>query len=329
MNVYQNGVIKSRFGVKVGDQATQYIIAENLPEGETLIEVTKTTEAAYGLIAFLGIHLPAGATLLPTPAPKRVIEFIGDSDSSGMASLGPKTLRALDVLPNFLYWSDPDFAAPGYIGRSFGVDVHNLGVGGSGFLTGDDYGPQIKVFPFAEHYTDRIAFNWGVPASSQKELAYSEQTVPAVDLVVIWLGQNDIIGGTIKAGEVAKGAVEYQRALEAIRRVRPDTPILCLHPASTIHTTHPESGALHSDKKRNAVQMEIGQWAQAAATAVGGEETKVYVRGVIMEPAFNPETDYGGFMEVGVGGQKKWARGVIPHVAEVTGWEVVSQIQGD
>ena len=41
-----------------------------------------------------------------------------------------------------------------------------------------------------------------------------------------------------------------------------------------------------------------------------------------MQPFFDPKTDYGLFCEMGANAQKKWARGVVPLVEDVTKWPV-------
>ena len=53
---------------------------------------------------------------------------------------------------------------------------------------------------------------------------------------------------------------------------------------------------------------------------MGGESGKVYVRGVNMDPFFDPKTDYGLMVELGANGEKKWARGIVPHVQATTRW---------
>ena len=64
--------------VHMSAEAKQYIIAEDLPEGDSVLEVSKTTEPHFGLVVVKGIHLQDGVKLAPLPPPKKVIECIGN-----------------------------------------------------------------------------------------------------------------------------------------------------------------------------------------------------------------------------------------------------------
>merc|ERR1712032_915074 len=70
---------------------------------------------------------------------------------------------------------------------------------------------------------------------------YTAEDIPKADLVVIWLGQNDIITGVIETGDIAKGVEKYTELLTKIRELRPQTPVLCLYHDSMMHASHPQS----------------------------------------------------------------------------------------
>jgi len=80
--------------VRMSAEAKQYIIAEDLPEGDCVLEVSKTTEPHFGLMVVKGIHLPDGVKLAPLPPPKKVIECIGNP-----SSLFPCSLSHFPLLP--------------------------------------------------------------------------------------------------------------------------------------------------------------------------------------------------------------------------------------
>lgn len=73
---------------------------------------------------------------------------------------------------------------------------------------------------------------------------YTEDTVPRADLVVIWVGKNDLLYGNVAPGDEATGAEKYTDLLVTVRQLRPDTPLLCLYPEEVIHASHPESRKL-------------------------------------------------------------------------------------
>ena len=81
-------------------------------------------------------------------------------------------------------------------------------------------------------------------------------------------------------------------------------------------------------KKCAAVNTDIKAYIDGAIKKWGGDEKelKIFARGFEMNPAFEPTTDYGAFGELGVGGARKLARGVLPLVKEVTGWEIVNEV---
>ena len=111
MNVWRDGVRTARIKLETSDpaEARQYIIAEDLPAGDTTIEVTRGTEANYGLTVVKGINIPEGAKLQPAIAgQKKVVEFVGDSDTAGTGSLGPNfSFNAFKAMGNFTHWCRP------------------------------------------------------------------------------------------------------------------------------------------------------------------------------------------------------------------------------
>lgn len=68
---------------------------------------------------------------------------------------------------------------------------------------------------------------------------YTSENVPRADLVVIWIGQNDLISGEIKPEDVTLGTEKYTELLSKVRELRPDTPVLCLYSQNIMHASHP------------------------------------------------------------------------------------------
>jgi hypothetical protein len=326
MNVYHNGVHVDKIGVDIGE-ARHCIIAQNLSaQTETLIEVSRCSEGFSGLLIFKGIFLPETCELLQPPPKRKLIEFVGDSDTTAQVGLGPFTLNFSAIFANYVTWGDADYGWAHYVARAFGCDYINSSTGGIGICyQGDKFGKRNKAGPAHEHYDDKINFNWGVEEKDEK---FSVGEMGPVDLVVVWLGQNDVVAGH-GPGKVAEGIVGYEKLLSAIRKHRVETPILCLYPTGIIHTNHPKNPLFGGNKKKClAVNSDIKAYINGAIEKWGGDEKElnIFARGFEMSPAFDPATDYGAFGELGVGGARKLARGTLPLVKEITGWEIVSEV---
>jgi lysophospholipase L1-like esterase len=69
--------------INLRDGQSLYALAEGLPAGEHTIELCKRTETFSGVLQVKGFQLAAGAKPLPVAAPKRRVEFIGDSITCG------------------------------------------------------------------------------------------------------------------------------------------------------------------------------------------------------------------------------------------------------
>merc|ERR1712032_997983 len=102
-------------------------------------------------------------------------------------------------------------------------------------------GKQVNVGgPAAQVYDHKLCFNWGEDPANGNVAKYTSEDIPEADLVVIWLGQNDIGGGFIEPQDIAKGIEKYTELLTKVREMRPQTPILCLFPENIIGASHPQ-----------------------------------------------------------------------------------------
>merc|ERR1719460_3116475 len=347
VNVWTNGIRTNRFGVHAGSESEQYIVAENLPKGVTVIDIAKGTEAGFGLLVVEGVHLPEGASLAPLPeTPRKVIEFIGDSDCTGAGAVGPSKCMNMEyILPRMSFFSDPAVSYARFVAKSFDADLVNLACGGIGFIANDAQNDkQVNLGgPAAPVYDHKLCFNWGEDPANGNVAKYTAEDIPKADLVVIWLGQNDIITGVIETGDIAKGVEKYTELLTKIRELRPQTPVLCLYHDSMMHASHPQSrdvlegfgvpsgyGPTSAYARQKAIAGEesvIKEWATGAAKAIGGEINKIYVRPVSLHPFFDPTTDYGAGYEMGANAQMKFARGIVPQVQAITKWPVAADFK--
>jgi len=291
-----------------------------------------------------GVHLPEGASLAPLPEKRRkVIEFIGDSDCAGTGSVGPSKCMNMEyILPRMAFFSDPAVSFARFVAKTFDADVVNLACGGTGFIADDKQNDkQVNVGgPAAQVYDHKLCFNWGEDPANGNVAKYTAEDIPKADLVVIWLGQNDIITGVIEPGDTAKGIEKYTELLAKVREMRPQTPVLCLYHDSMMHSSNSQYrpvlegfgvptgyGPTSAYARQKAIAGEesvIKEWATGAAKAIGGEINKIYVRPVTMYPFFDPKTDYGAFYESGANAQMKFARGIVPLVQAITKWPVAA-----
>ncbi|MCL2488878.1 MAG: GDSL-type esterase/lipase family protein [Oscillospiraceae bacterium] len=91
LNVYVDSAALPVSTVKIDRKGLcLYTLADRLPPGAHTLTVKKRNEAAYGGSATLGIHdisVIDGCPLEPPPAPERLIEFVGDSITSGFGNM--------------------------------------------------------------------------------------------------------------------------------------------------------------------------------------------------------------------------------------------------
>ncbi|HUT57393.1 MAG TPA: SGNH/GDSL hydrolase family protein [Phycisphaerae bacterium] len=107
---------------------TVYRLADGLADGEHTVTLFRRTEPLFGAVQFMGLQLEAGKSLKPLPpAPKRLIEFIGDSITCGYGNEGK------DPKDPFRQQTENNYLAYGAItARSFGADYVCLAWSGQG-----------------------------------------------------------------------------------------------------------------------------------------------------------------------------------------------------
>ena len=148
-----------------------YVLASGLTAGQHDVAITRRTESFFGITRFRGF---SGGTLVPTPAPARFIEFVGDSMTCGYGVLGPGAecpfsadteaeTHAFGALTASAL--DAAHVAIAYSGK--GV-VRNYGGDTDGLL------PELYLRTFADDASSAYGFDQYVP-----------------DVVVINLGTND------------------------------------------------------------------------------------------------------------------------------------------
>jgi len=150
----------------------EYVLAEGLPLGKHTLELFKRTEWAMGKTWLYGFELEKGTKILAPPAaPKRKIEFFGNSITCGYADLDT-TGQDRGTSP----YEDGYISYASITARHFNAELHNTSKSGIGIT--------VSWFPLImpEMYDRLDATN---PASKWDFSKYTP------DVVVINLFQND------------------------------------------------------------------------------------------------------------------------------------------
>ncbi len=318
----------SFFNVVVGREARDplatvhgersYIIVSDLnPNDETEVRLYKRTEAVAsfpdrktGPVTVKGIDLDPGGSLVRTqPSHRRVIEVVGDSDTAAYGNLGART--GFDVKDRTVF-ADPskqDTAQSwsAFVAEAFDAGCHNISYSGMGAVWN---APGMAADGAMDRHYQRL-----LVARSDLWVATPEANVlPDVDAIILYIGGND--WWTLAEKGDAPFVDGFVAFVEMIRRLRPTQPLLML-------AADPLSGScLVTRDRQRLFSDDMKRVYGDIASAVGGERQGIYLREVVPEPAIDVEADEDwGLMEHwSVLANHKWARGVIPLVAEVTGW---------
>jgi lysophospholipase L1-like esterase len=186
--------------------AGRYALATGLPAGEHTVALYRQTEGPLGLSQLHGLTVGDGELLDPPPAPRRLIEVVGDSISCGFGILG--SLDNDDCYGTESHWD----AYPSVMARALGAEVSTIAGSGRGVVRnypGDsiDTMPQIYERSLA---TDPRS-SWGFDSEPQA--------------VIINLGTNDLGNG--KGDPGPRFATIYQSLVETIRSHYARALILC------------------------------------------------------------------------------------------------------
>ncbi|MCL2725261.1 MAG: GDSL-type esterase/lipase family protein [Polyangiaceae bacterium] len=154
--------------------AQDYVLAQDLADGEHDLVVTRRTEAFEGDVQFLGITTPEGRDLIATTLPfAHQLEFVGDSVVTGFGVLGvgPDCLFSLDTE------SEPD-AYPAFTAAALNASHITIGYSGIGIIRDYNNGTTEQM---PERYLRTLVND----PTSVWDFSY----VP--DAVILDLGTND------------------------------------------------------------------------------------------------------------------------------------------
>lgn len=207
--------------ITLNESSAWYVLAENLPEGEHIVTVSKRTDISYSNagIKELRIQGSEAATLLEKSAAKeRKIEFLGDSITSGdgvLATAGEGGYVS--------QYQDAHYSYAKVTADYFGADcqlVSRCGLGlvwNSSQKAPEDGGVSLPmIYPYANYYDDSKKTEWDFSSFD-------------ADIIVINIGTNDRKQATASTEGKARWKETYVQFLKTVRAKNPETPILCCY----------------------------------------------------------------------------------------------------
>ena len=207
-NAYVNDEHRAKFSV-TRTVETQYRVSGPLGHGEHTVMVSKCSEGSEGCLAFDGFSfLPDNFAGLSRPMQSaRCIEFVGDSDTAGWGMLG-----LCSASENFFLmdWraGDSDRSWAAQVARALRADCHNLGISGIGFALNP---VSLGHGGFKTIYPSKLLHG-------ETKDSFEAGQLPEVDLVVVYLGGNDVLAGL---AEGQAGIDAYHNVMPPAARASP------------------------------------------------------------------------------------------------------------
>ncbi len=177
----------------VTESGTNYIaLARGLSDGVHNIKFVRENESRGGhSITAVNLQLDEGKSLLEKDSDKILIEFLGDSMTSGYGNLANSTTPNASDLKN----QNSLKAYPYLIIDHFDFDYRILSMSGIALkertINGVVYPPFYDFYKVENYYAD-------------KTLSYTSSNSQDVDIVVINLGTNDVFNGSLSSKDISK-----------------------------------------------------------------------------------------------------------------------------
>lgn len=290
----------NRYGILVDGQLQPHIVvtgrghhfrelATALPDGEHVVTIYRLTEAMVGETQLLGFHLPAGGTLLASPAPRaRRIEIIGDSISTGYGneSTDPTASFSPDTQNHYLTYG-------AIAARELDADLVTVAWSGKGVSTNrgtDD--PVLMPELWRSAVPQRAESRWSF-------------TGPDPDVVLIALGDNDFAAGMTESPAFA-GA--YARFVDEVRAEYPTSLILCCH-GPLLSDDHPPGLRALTTVRKTLEQVVSDRLAQ------GDSRIEVLAHAPV-----TPEEGYGADWHPSLATHRRMANTLVERLRQRLGW---------
>ncbi|MDD2649246.1 MAG: electron transporter RnfD [Eubacteriales bacterium] len=162
----------------------RYCLCDNLSEGEHTLCLYKLQDSPH-YMRFKGFEIEGGELLAPPEAPKRRMEFYGDSVTVGALSLATGCEASGDPMGDTgetccAYWAYSAITA-----RRLGASARLTSQGGIALLNGTGWYNEQEGFPGMEYLYNKLGY---VKQLYESEWDFSLWTP---QIVVVAIGQND------------------------------------------------------------------------------------------------------------------------------------------
>ncbi len=263
------------------------VLAEGLSRTKHRVVLQKRTEGEQGITTIHRIITSPKGELFPTQKRERHIEFIGDSYTCGY---GTESLSKSD--PFKAETENCNLSYAPVIARYFNADYTLIAHSGQGVAR--NYGDSLRV----SHYTMLHRFLQTFDTKKEVKWDFSKN-IP--DLVVIHLGTNDFSPKNPPLQHEFIGA--YHQLILLVRASYGNVPILCIgsYMEGDLHAFLREYCNRSSDKN-------------------------VYYTPLHRHVRISDDVDLGASWHPNFRGQRKTAMALIPYVASVMGWDLVSKV---
>jgi hypothetical protein len=295
-DAFVDGVLTSTFLTR--PQRATYTVAKNLTDRNHRLLIVKRSESPQSTASFFGFLLEKGKTLAALPEQtQRKMEFIGDSYSAGFANeyLNRECPSGKDDSIILAATNSRKAFGP-LVARAFGADYHLIAISGKGLVrnyNGIDKGRELPV------YYDRTLI---APVNEGKASSRWDFSKWKADAVVIAIGINDFQADPPYADSI-KFDSTYHALIERIRKQYPGVKIICC--ATRVWPT---------DALIPRVKAIVGQ------QKAGGHGDVRYFEYITENGAL-----YG---HPHIYDHQTIADGLIPLVAEATGWRRTDMVRG-
>jgi lysophospholipase L1-like esterase len=272
-------VLKTEMGVK------EYLIAENLAPGRHHFTLSKRTEAYVGAAEFQGLKITGGELEQTSPSAERLIEFIGDSITTGYGNEGES--------PDCWFTPDTQNADNSYAAitaRELDAGYTLIALSGLGVirnLRAEDPASSETAIQFVDRALGLNPF----------VLWPNDRRVPQV--VVINLGTNDY--SSVPFPDEEEFITAYMELMSAIRSRYPEAFIFAV------------AGPLMLDPAPLLIQSAVQRF-----NASYNDDRLQYVK---IENNLEPNAeDFGCDFHPNVNGHRKIAAQLAPVIARGLGW---------
>ncbi len=231
---------KESFPLQVLNEKKQYILARHLSSGYHEVMLYKRTEAAAGMVRFLGFKQVEKA--LPTPQKEKVIEFIGNSVTCGAGNNAPD-----EEAPNSNYYENGYMSYAAITARNLGSIPVIVAWSGKGMMLNAD-STSKKTLPalYSRTLLTRSNSTWSF-----------KNYVP--EMVIINLGTNDFWASRPHGPDSAIFIDAYTAFVNQVHHYYPNTKIVCISGPMKVPAweklQHYVQSAVEKMRQENAVNI--------------------------------------------------------------------------